>query len=102
MVSTAAAVVAGAAAGRDRRRGERREATEQAAGLEAAATEELAEKISEPSHGGGAVAPLPWLGGLLSACRRAKSVPPHGFVAGHLLESTLGVMAIEPLSLRAF
>ena len=77
MVSTAAAVVAGAAAGRDRRRGERREATEQAAGIEAAATEEVAAKISEPSHVGGAVAPLPWLGGLLSACRRAKSVPPH-------------------------
>ena len=102
VVSTAAAVVAGAAAGRDRRRGERREATEQAAGIEAAATEEVAAKISEPSHVGGAVAPLPWLGGLLSACRRAKSVPPHGFVAGHLLERTLGVMAIEPLSLRAF
>ena len=102
VVSTAAAVVAGAAAGRDRRRGERREATEQAAGLEAASTEEVAAKISEPSHVGGAVAPLPWLGGLLSACRRAKSVPPHGFVAGHLLERTLGVMAIEPLSLRAF
>ena len=97
MVPPRRRVVAGAAAGRDHRREQRREATEQAAGARGSVDGGGGgEKISD-LRVGGAVAPLPWLGGLLSRVSACEIRSAH-VAAGHLLERTLGVMAIEPLS----